>query len=196
MSEEAKKKMSEARRRNIAKGMKHGMFGKRHSEESRKKMSKTHKLNPTRHWLGKHRPDVAESSRKTILRLYESGAFPKQTNTLPERTVKEELLKRGLKEGEDFIHQYKLNEKFFVDFYFPKEKMVVECDGDFWHANPAKYSGKILRPAQVRTLKVDKSKNAYIQTLDNGSWTLIRLWESDIKKDAKACVDKIESHLQ
>lgn len=189
-SPETLKKLSESH-----KGQDH-WTGRKHSKKSIEKMSTGHKLNPTRHWLGKSRPDIVESSRKTLLRLYESGTFPRQTNTLPERLLKEELLKRGFKEGEDFLHQYKLNDKFFVDFIFLKERVVVECDGDYWHANPKKYANKILDNAQKNTAKRDKSKNAYIPKLDNNSWKLLRFWESDIKKDLKSCVDKIEEVLK
>lgn len=189
-STETLKKQSESH-----KGQDH-WTGRVHSKESREKMSKWHKLNPARYWKGKSRPEIAETSRKTLLKLYESGTFPRQTNTLPERMVKEELIKRGFKEGEDFIHQYKLNEKFFVDFIFPKEKVIVECDGDYWHANPKKYANKTLNEAQQNTAKVDKSKNAYISKLDNSSWKLLRFWETDIKKNASNCVDKIEDALK
>jgi DNA mismatch endonuclease (patch repair protein) len=82
------------------------------------------------------------------------------------------------------------------DFVFPNHKLVVECDGDFWHANPLKYAGKPLKQAQKNTLAKDKSKNAYIKKVDSGSWTLLRFWESDIKKDVKSCVDKIEQSLR
>lgn len=170
--------------------------GRVHSKESLKKMSEGHKLNPTRYWLGKSRPDIAESSRKHILKLYESGSFPRQTNTLPERQLKEELLLHGYQEGIDFIHQFKFYEKFMCDFAFPKEKVIVECDGDYWHVNPgSKYAKNAPNSAQKRSLRIDKSKEAYIRKADNGSWCLLRFWESDIKKDVKSCVKKIEEAL-
>lgn len=145
--------------------------------------------------LSMRKPERIEANRKAILKQYASGAFPRQTNTRPERIIKEELIKLGLKEGEDFIHQYTLNNKFRVDFYFPKRNLIVECDGDYWHANPVKHAGKSLRTAQVRTLKLDNAKNAYIGTIDDGSWKLMRLWETDINKNAKKCVDIIMNAL-
>jgi very-short-patch-repair endonuclease len=121
-------------------------------------MSEATKQKPSRYWLGKSRPDMVESSRQRILKLYESGSFPRQTNTLPERQLKEELLLRGYREGIDFIHQYKFYEKFMCDLAFPKEKVLVECDGDYWHAKPgSKYTKK--SPDSARTLKIAVLRN-------------------------------------
>lgn len=138
---------------------------------------------------------IKEQSKKTILGLFASGKFPKQTNTKPERMIKAELIRRGYKEGEDFFHQYKFMNKFMLDFCFPKQKVIVEAYGDFWHCNPAIYPGPI-HPHQKKGIGRDKSKEAYIRKVDNGSWDLIIIWESDIKKDVSKCVDKIEEILK
>lgn len=143
---------------------------------------------------GKKFPETAERSRATILRMYQSGKFPKQTDTKPEREIKAELIKRGYKEGKDFIHQYKFANKFMCDFCFPENKVIIEVYGDFWHCNPAIYSQPI-HPHQIKDINRDKSKEAYITKYDNGSWTYLVIWESDIKKDVSKCVDKIEKIL-
>jgi len=145
---------------------------------------------------GKKMPELSEWGRKNILRQYESGTFPQQTNTKPERQIKKELLKRRYKEGIDFIHQYKFMNKFMCDFCFPQQKVIVEVYGDFWHANPKKYSDQSkLHPHQKKDIGRDKSKEAYITNVDNHTWTYFVLWESDIKKDVAKCVDRIEEVL-
>ena len=152
---------------------------------------------PTPWNKGKKMPELSEWGRQNILKQYESGIFPRQENTKPERQIKEELIKRGYKEGVDFIHQYKFMNKFMCDFCFPKQKIIVEVDGDFWHANPKKYLvGSTLHKHQIKSIGQDKSKNAYITKVDNGSWTLLRFWESDINKNVSKCVDKIEEVLR
>ena len=83
------------------------------------------------------------------------------------------------------------------DFCFPQQKVIVEVYGDFWHANPKKYPiGSILHKHQLKDIGRDKSKEAYIRTVDNHSWTYLVLWESDIKKNVAKCVDKIEEALK
>ena len=190
-------------------GAKHHMFGKHHSEESLRKMSEAHKKQMANQEFRRRLSEIhkkrlsdpeemkrqSETSTRTLLKQYESGVFPKQTNTKPERQIKEELLKRGYNEGMDFIHQYKFMNKFMCDFCFPKQKVIIEVDGDFWHANPIKYVGKKLHKHQIKGINRDKSKKAYISAVDNNSWTFLSFWESDIKKDVAKCVDRIEETL-
>jgi len=202
LSEETKKKISETLKGNIPwnKGIKTGKpswnKGKHHSSETRKRLSESH-IGLTAWNKGKLCPQFAENSRRYILKAYESGKFPKQTNTLPEHMIKQEFIERGFKEGKDFIQQYKFNDRFVLDFYFLKEKLIVECDGDYWHVNPIKYAGKKLTYQQERNLKNDKAKDAYFKKIeDAGACKFIRFWEFDIKKDVKACVDEILKKLK
>src|SRR3989344_8910676 len=87
-------------------GAKHHMFGKTHSEESLRKMSEAHKKQMANQEFRRRLSEIhkkrlsdpeemkrqSETSTRTLLKQYESGAFPKQTNTKPEREIKEELL--------------------------------------------------------------------------------------------------------
>jgi G:T-mismatch repair DNA endonuclease (very short patch repair protein) len=137
---------------------------------------------------------VSKLSKERVLKMYQSGKFPKQTNTKPERQIKEELLKRGYKEGVDFIHQYKFMNEFMCDFCFPKQKAIVEVFGDYWHTHPIKYPIP-KNKMQKNVINIDNKKEAYITKIDNNSWTYLVLWESDIKKNVSECVDKIEKVL-
>src|SRR3989344_271531 len=167
------------------------MKGKTHTEEARRKISLAGK---GRKLLKERQSQI---SRATLLRLYESGNFPKQTNTMPERKIKAELIKRGYQEEINFIHQYKFMNKFMCDFVFPRQKIVVEVDGDFWHSNPKKYPDQTkLHPHQIKGMGKDKAKNAYIMKADGGSWTLLRFWESEIYDNVAKCVDRIEKVLR
>ncbi len=176
------KRMSEAQRRRYELGGKPWNKGKKMDRPPWNK--------------GKKMPELSEWGRQNILKQYESGVFPKQENTKIERRIKEELIRRGYKEGVNFVHQYRFMNKFMCDFCFPQQKVIVETYGDFWHANPNKYpAGSILHPHQIKDIKKDRAKEAYITKVDNGAWTYLVLWESDIKKDVSKCVDRIEQAL-
>lgn len=44
--------------------------------------------------------------------------------------------------------------------------------------------------AKIRT-NVTRDKSITVELSDTG-WTVLRIWESDIKKDVKACADQVE----
>jgi very-short-patch-repair endonuclease len=195
------KRLSEAHKGQVAWNK-----GKHPSPETLRKLSESHKGQIS--WnKGKHTPEetkvkqseskkkIIEKIRENTLKQYESGSFPKQENTKPEKQITEELLKRGYKEGIDFIHQYKFVNKFMCDFCFPQKKVIIEAYGDYWHCNPKIYSIP-KNSQQIKFLNKDKSKEAYIRKVDNGSWTLLIFWESDIKKDVGKCVDEVEKILK
>ena len=130
--------------------------------------------------------EIKQKLREKTLEMYMSGTFPKQTHTKPEMIMKKEFIKMGCIEGIDFIHQKKMFDKFFCDFVFPKQKIVIEVQGDYWHANPMFFPynpdkpEEDLNPVQVKGIKRDKSKEGYIR---KRGWNFIPIWEYDINNN-------------
>lgn len=75
----------------------------------------------------------------------------------------------------------------FYDFYLPKHNVLLEIDGSYWHTDPRLYESPI-NAIQKRNARVDKLKDKW--ALLNG-FVLIRIWESDIKKEP----DKVTKYL-
>lgn len=93
----------------------------------------------------------------------------KYSDTIPEKKMKKYLIKQGLKENKDFIHQHQvkdINNKFVADFYIPKLNTIIECDGNYWHNYP---NGNEIDHIRTEELK----KQGY---------NVLRFWESQIKK--------------
>ena len=72
----------------------------------------------------------------------------------------------------------------FYDFHLLDEngkslKILIECDGDYWHKNPLFYK-KSINVIQRKNKRVDELKNVW--AVNNG-YKLIRFWENDIKND-------------
>jgi len=136
-----------------------------------------------------------QKQREKMIRTYEEGKI-KQANTKPERILKDALTKAGLKEGDDFVHQFRFG-NYVYDFAFPKHKELLEVHGDWWHANPAKYpydpktkmawiSGvlgasdfkeKPLHQIQIKNIEKDEKKRLF--ALNNG-WRCSFVWEQDV----------------
>jgi G:T-mismatch repair DNA endonuclease (very short patch repair protein) len=70
--------------------------------------------------------------------------------------------------------------KAFYDFYLPKNNILIEVDGDFWHCNPnTKYSTPKYQ-TQNKNIKRDQVKNQWAQ--DN-NYKILRFWEDDINNN-------------
>ena len=110
-------------------------------------------------------------------------------HTLPERLVFDEMQARGIKFEK---HQTVLN-LCQPDAVINNMKIALFVDGDYWHAHPEKYKNKKLNKAQIDKIRRDKEQN---ELLGKDNWIILRFWESDIKKDVKKCVDKIEEAIK
>ena len=81
--------------------------------------------------------------------------------------------------GVDFIAESP-SDYFIFDFYFPKLNLVIECQGDYYHANPRKYNEDNLNSTQKANIKRDIRKKEYL--IKNNIKSLF-IWEYDINKN-------------
>ncbi len=83
---------------------------------------------------------------KTRFRIIASKASMRNRDpssySTTELPIRNELLNLGLREGIDFIHEYRVlgykgerkqNVYFWLDFYIPSLKLAIEADGEIWH---------------------------------------------------------------
>lgn len=123
----------------------------------------------------------------------------KSKNTRPELILRKALWRKNLR--------YRINYKKLPgkpDIVFTKKKIVIFCDGDFWHGHNWALRGlssledelngysEFWRQKILRNIKRDNEIN---KDLTSMGWTVIRIWESDIKKDVNKCVDLIEDMI-
>jgi DNA mismatch endonuclease (patch repair protein) len=123
----------------------------------------------------------------------------KSKNTRPELILRKALWRKNLR--------YRINYKKLPgkpDIVFTKKKIVIFCDGDFWHGHNWALRGlssledelngysEFWRQKILRNIKRDNEIN---KDLTSRGCTVIRIWESDIKKDVNKCVDLIEDMI-
>lgn len=128
------------------------------------------------------------------------SSFAKQRNTRRdtqhEVTLRRELFRAGLR--------FRKNVESIPgkpDIVFPAAKVIVFCDGDFWHgrnwrvlkkklavgANAAYWRAKILS-----NIARDRQNTTSLQ---RSGWTVLRLWESDIKRDPFAAAARVRQEV-
>lgn len=127
--------------------------------------------------------EVSERFRALIIQRLQGNQMP-FLNTRIEKLMAQEMTKRGIL----FKSQFPIENTFVCDFAIPECKIAIECDGDYWHANPKTYSSEKLDIRQKDNIKRDRYKE---RLLTEKGWLLFRFFESEIKSNVSQCVDKI-----
>ena len=108
-----------------------------------------------------------------------------------EKCVRSELHKRGLRFRK---HVKDLPGK--PDIVFTKAKIAVFVDGDFWHGYDfPSWESKVSDFWKKRISKTrERDQNNHRQLLDRG-WTVIRLWQHEVKENFEGCIERILTAL-
>lgn len=109
-------------------------------------------------------------------------------DTEPERRCAELLA--GL--GVDFVPQHRLLPNVTVDFWLPAHHLVIECQGSYFHADPAHYRPGDLRPGQRRTVAHDAALGRW---LERAGYGLLALWEEDLARRPEWCAQQVLAAL-
>jgi DNA mismatch endonuclease Vsr len=126
-----------------------------------------------------------EQRRKNMQRI-------RSTGTKPERLLMDELRRRGLE-----FSTYEKSVLGKPDIVFFEQKAAVFVDSDFWHGNPKRfvrpqtnveYWDKKIAGNKKRDRKVNR-------TLRQQGWTVVRVWEYDVKHNLAGCVEGILKKL-
>ena len=118
----------------------------------------------------------------------------KSKDTSIEILLRKELWKRGFR--------YRKNAKDVFgkpDIVFKGKKLAIFADSEFWHGKyllEGKYIPKTNTEFWInkitRNIERDKEVN---QKLKDDGWTVLRFWESDIRKKLSECIELIEKTL-
>lgn len=116
----------------------------------------------------------------------------KSKDTKPELLLRKELWRRGLR--------YRKNDKTVIgtpDIVFVKAQIAVFVDGKMWHGydwenqkNDFKSNKSYWIPKIESNMEHDFTITQELLELD---WAVIRFWDFEVKKDLKACADKVET---
>ena len=117
-------------------------------------------------------------------------------NTRPELALRKELWRRGLR--------YRANVRMLPgtpDIVFSRVRLAVFCDGDFWHGYNWVLRGygsledELKRYSKSWAEKIQKNiyrDEQVNKRLTEMGWSVLRIRESEIKKDVEGCGDKVE----
>ncbi len=117
----------------------------------------------------------------------------RKTDTKPELTIRRLAFSRGLR-----YRKYASWLPGTPDLVFAGPRVAVFVDGDFWHGwhfeNWEHKLSSVYWKEKIRRNRARDSENH--RRLEEIGWTVIRIWEHEIKDDAEACVDRIEKAVR
>lgn len=126
-----------------------------------------------------------------------TGKGNKRAGTRPEKLLINALRKLG-------VRAY--HSKRFLpgnpDIVFWKHRLVIFCDGDFWHGKNWRERRKKLKAGfnagyWVKKIEYNRKRDRMSsRILKNQGWKVIRLWESSILKNAEKASQKIMKALE
>ena len=134
-------------------------------------------------YAGMNIPELKERTEKTCMELY--GKLPIEMwqdglrNTVISRLeLKLHEILRSL--NIKFTPHFKLvgcGKYRYFDVWLDDLNILIEADGDFWHANPNFYDKNKLLECQLRSLKNDDLKNKMAK---HANIKLLRFWENEV----------------
>lgn len=81
------------------------------------------------------------------------------------------------------------------DFIFKGRKIAVFCDGEFWHGRyweQRKLDHKSNKQFWISKIERNIERDREVtKTLQNDGWTVLRFWETDIKKNIHHCIAQV-----
>ena len=125
-------------------------------------------------------------------------ASVRSRDTRPELKLRRALHARGLR--------YRVNVRSLPgrpDLVNRLRKIAVFVDGDYWHGNPAEWRRRgfdsleaqfpeVKRDFWVRKITANMTRDQEVtETMTADGWTVIRVWESELRTDLAAVVERI-----
>jgi len=85
------------------------------------------------------------------------------------------------------------------DIVFPKYKIAIFCDGEFWHGynwNKAKKEINTNRDFWLEKIEGNIKRDRVVdRILGEEGWLVLRFWESDILKRLNDCIAIVEKNI-
>lgn len=146
--------------------------GRKISKEIREKMSIARKGKPfsgiPSNWRGKKHSE--EAKRKMSEWRINNPSF-KFKDTSIELKIEAELQKQKI----NYQKQVPLCKIAIVDFYLPEYRIVIECDGDYWHSRE-----------KTKIKDIEKTR-----VLTFNGFNVYRFWGHEINESAEKCIKSL-----
>lgn len=193
-----------------AKGDNNNFFGKTHSDKTKKQVSKSRTGKACGINNSMNNPENRKKISIKLKEKYKNGDLDylkkiqsdfatkcHSDGVFKKCPVSKIELEIGRKLNDcsiNFKPQFKITSKPY-DFYFPEKNLLVEFNGDYFHANPIKYDANYFNKKKsmfaYQLWEQDELKKK--EALNNG-YNFLTIWESEYKQDKNLVINKIKSY--
>jgi DNA mismatch endonuclease, patch repair protein len=116
----------------------------------------------------------------------------RRRDTVPELLLRKALWSRGAR-------GYRLDSRRLPgrpDLAWSQKRVAVFVDGAFWHGHPSAFtpgkSGRYWDEKIVRNMERDRAADAALREM---GWTVIRLWDFEVRRDVELSVGRVLAAL-
>lgn len=176
----------------LQKGNGNPFYGKKHSDKSKKEISKSRK------GKGKgERNSMAKSENREKVKDKFLDRIKKNPIKYSSRSKDEiEIYKQFKKFFKKTTHTF-IIKPYVCDIFIPELNLIIEYNGDYWHCNPNKYPSHYHHGYKNKTAEeiwsYDKNK---IDLLKEKGYTLEIIWESDYKRNPDLINNLIQKYVK
>lgn len=184
-------------------------FGKTHTKESLKKISKSKTGQYTGNQNHMKQEKYRQMSRDIMRSNWDNGILDRKViseqmkQTQRSGKIKSVIVSKREKEivkelkllGYKTIHSYRVDSKI-CDIFIPSLNLIIEYFGDYWHCNPKKYDSDYFNKKKNKFAwelwDYDKKK---IDLIKSYGYNLEVVWEGDLKLNNKLIELIIENYV-
>jgi G:T-mismatch repair DNA endonuclease (very short patch repair protein) len=146
----------------------------------------------------KDNPVQKDIRSKAMRKNWKNGIITKNNFSCNESTLEKNFISDlRNKTGLDIIKKTIKGEKrwFFPDMLDKGAKTIIEYYGDFWHANPEKYSADQIVTRNNTAQQIWDKDEKRISALKELGYDVIIVWQSDYKKDKESILNNLNNYL-
>lgn len=147
------------------------------------------KLTPCYNRCGEKHPMFGKHHTEEALQKISSAPHLSNPDyrSIPEIEVEQFCISLGELENNKSIH------KWNVDICFKNKNLIVEFFGDFWHANPQKFSKDWINPVTKKSSTFSWERDERkIKELNEWGYEVVVIWEHDWNTDKDSCLKRIQ----
>ena len=130
--------------------------------------------------------EFSELHRNKILKQISDGVF-QSIDSQPQLIVNKLLDKLFILYEREHPYVYYAVDNYLVDY-----NLIIEVQGDYWHANPCVFDSK-LNETQYDRINKDKRKHTYIK--NQYGIEILYLWENDLINRSDVCEFLIKHYI-